>query len=51
MNSQYAYNKKTKRFGFATPKMSEVWKAKEGLTNAKAQHDWADAMFTNMFKS
>jgi len=50
VNSQYAYNKKTKRFGFATPKTSEVWKGEEGLVNAKAQHDWADAMFRTMFE-
>lgn len=51
VNSQYAYNEKTKRFGFATPKTSEVWKGKEGLVNAKAQHEWADAMFRTMFEN
>ncbi len=51
INSMYAYNTKKKRFGFATPKSSEVWKGKEGLRNAKAQYDWADAMFRYMFKS
>lgn len=50
VNSMYAYNEKTKRFGFATPKTSEVWKGEEGLINAKAQHDWANAMFKNMFE-
>jgi len=50
VNSQYAYNKKSKSFGFATPKTSEVWKGNEGLENAKAQHDWADAMYRYMFK-
>ena len=50
VNSTYAYNKKTKRFGFATPKTSEIWKGKEGLENASSQYHWADAMFTNMFK-
>lgn len=50
VNSMYAYNKKTKRFGFATPKMSEVWKGKEGLENAKAQHYWADALYRTMFE-
>jgi NADH dehydrogenase FAD-containing subunit len=50
VNSMYAYNEKTKRFGFATPKMSEVWKGQEGLTNAKAQYDWADALFSYMFE-
>jgi sulfide dehydrogenase [flavocytochrome c] flavoprotein subunit len=49
VNSMYAYNQKTKRFGFATPKTSEVWRGKEGLTNAKAQHDWANAMYKYMF--
>ena len=51
VNSQYAYNKKTKRFGFATPKTSEVWKGKEGLENAKAQYDWANTMYRYMFNS
>ncbi len=50
VNSQYAYNKKTKRFGFATPKTSEVWKGKEGLENAKAQHNWANAIYKYMFE-
>jgi hypothetical protein len=47
----YAYNEKTKKFGFATPKTSEVWKGKEGLTNAKAQYDWAKAMYKYMFEA
>ncbi|MEA3290590.1 MAG: FAD/NAD(P)-binding oxidoreductase [Campylobacterota bacterium] len=51
VNSQYAYNKKTKRFGFATPKTSEEWRGQEGLINAKAQYDWADAMFRSMFEA
>ncbi len=51
VNSMYAYNEKKKRFGFATPKTSEVWKGKEGLTNAKAQYDWADAMYKYMFEN
>ena len=51
VNSQYAYNEKKKTFGFATPKMSEVWKGNEGLENAKAQYDWADALYSYMFKN
>ena len=51
VNSMYAYDAKKKRFGFATPKTSEVWKAKEGLENAKAQYNWANAMYRYMFKS
>jgi len=51
VNSMYAYNKEKKRFGFATPKTSEVWKGEEGLTNAKAQHDWAFAMYRYMFEN
>jgi len=50
VNSQYAYHKKTKKFGFATPKTSEEWRGEEGLTNAKAQYDWADAMYRTMFE-
>jgi len=49
VNSMYAYNDKTKRFGFATPKTSEVWKGQEGLRNATAQHEWAVAMYRYMF--
>ncbi len=49
VNSMYAYDKKKKRFGFATPKTSEVWKGKEGLENAKAQYNWANAMYESMF--
>ncbi|MEA3383326.1 MAG: FAD/NAD(P)-binding oxidoreductase [Campylobacterota bacterium] len=51
VHSMYAYNEKTKRFGFATPKMSEVWKGEEGVLNAKSQHAWADGMYKNMFES
>ena len=51
VNSMYAYNNKTKRFGFDTPKTSEVWEGKEGLENAKAQYDWANAMYNYMFGS
>jgi len=51
VNSMYAYNKKTKKFGFATPKTSEVWKGQEGRTNAKAQYDWAAAMYKYMFEA
>ena len=51
VNSMYAYNEKTKRFGFATPKMSEEWRGEEGLENAKAQHDWADALYRYMFEA
>jgi len=51
VNSMYAYNEKKKRFGFATPKTSEVWKGEEGLTNAKAQYDWANAMYKYMFEN
>lgn len=51
VNSMYAYDEKKKRFGFATPKTSEVWKGQEGLTNAKAQYDWANALYKYMFES
>jgi hypothetical protein len=50
VNSMYAYDPKKKSFGFATPKTSEVWKGKEGLDNAKAQYDWANAMYRDMFE-
>jgi NADH dehydrogenase FAD-containing subunit len=49
VNSSYAYNKKTKRFGFATPKMSEVWKGEEGIINGQAQHAWADGSYKYLF--
>jgi hypothetical protein len=51
VNSMYAYNEKTKRFGFATPKTSEEWRGEEGLRNASAQHDWANALYRYMFEN
>ena len=49
IHSEYAYNNKTKRFGFATPVSSENWKSKDGLDNAKALYDWADNLYVDMF--
>jgi NADH dehydrogenase FAD-containing subunit len=51
VNSMYAYDKESKKFGFATPKTSEEWRGEEGLRNASAQHDWADALYKNMFEA
>lgn len=50
VHSTYAYNKKTKKFGFATPKFSEVWAGQEGLDNANAQYEWAKALYIDMFE-
>jgi NADH dehydrogenase FAD-containing subunit len=49
IHSEYAYNKKTKEFSFATPLTSEIWKGKEGLDNAKGLYDWARSMYIDMF--
>ena len=49
IHSEYAYNKQTKSFGFATPVTSEVWKGQEGLNNAKGLYDWGASMFIDMF--
>ncbi|NPA60310.1 MAG: FAD-dependent oxidoreductase [Epsilonproteobacteria bacterium] len=49
IHSEYAYNKQTKRFGFATPVSSENWGGKDGLDNAKGLYDWADALYVDMF--
>jgi len=49
IHSEYAYNKKKKAFGFATPVSSENWHGKDGLNNAKALYNWADALYVDMF--
>ncbi len=49
IHSEYAYNKQTKRFGFATPVSSENWSGKDGLDNAKGLYDWADTLYVDMF--
>jgi len=49
IHSEYAYNKKTKRFGFATPVTNEIWQGQDGLNNAKGLYDWADSLFVDMF--
>jgi NADH dehydrogenase FAD-containing subunit len=49
IHSEYAYNSKTKRFGFATPVSSENWSGKDGIDNAKGLYDWADTLYVDMF--
>ncbi len=49
IHSEYAYNTKTKYFGFATPVTNENWKGKDGLDNAKGLYSWADSIFVDMF--
>ncbi len=49
IHSEYAYDKKTGRFGFATPVTEERWKGKEGRTNAEYVRGWARAVYTDMF--
>lgn len=49
IHSEYAYDKKTGRFSFATPVIDEVWKGKEGLNNGKSIYGWAQAIYIDMF--
>jgi len=49
IHSEYAYDKKKKVFGFATPISSENWGGQDGLDNAKALYDWADSLYIDMF--
>jgi len=49
IHSEYAYDKKTKRFGFATPVTDEIWQGEEGRNNAKNVYGWAKALYTDMF--
>lgn len=50
VHTNYKINEKTNMFEFDTPKTNEIWKGKQGLDNAKAQYDWAQAMFKTMFE-
>lgn len=49
IHSEYAYNKKKKSFGFATPISSEKWSGEDGLANAKGLYGWANSLYTDMF--
>jgi len=49
IHSEYAYDKKKKVFGFATPISSENWDGQDGLDNAKALYNWADSLYIDMF--
>jgi len=51
IHSEYAYNQKTKRFGFATPVTNEIWQGKIGIDNGKYVYRWAKAIYTDMFGS
>ncbi len=46
--TQYAYNKTTKTFNFASTHSSEDW-AKDGAVNAASIYNWADALYLDMF--
>ena len=46
--SDYAYNEKTKAFGFSHTSSSEDWK-KDGAVNANSVYNWADALYADMF--
>ncbi len=49
VNAGYAYNEKTKSFGFANAATNEVWKGKTGENNGKALFEWAKGMYRDMF--
>jgi NADH dehydrogenase FAD-containing subunit len=49
IHSEYAYDKKTKSFSFATPVTEEVWKGKLGRENAGFLYGWAKALYVDMF--
>lgn len=49
MHSEYAFDKKNKRFSFATPVTEEVWKGETGLMNGKNVYGWAQACYITLF--
>jgi hypothetical protein len=49
IHSEYAFDAKTKRFGFATPISDEVWKGKRGLENGQNVYGWAEACYIDLF--
>jgi NADH dehydrogenase FAD-containing subunit len=49
IHSEYAYNKKTAQFAFATPVTDEIWQGEHGKNNAASAYDWAESMFVDMF--
>lgn len=49
VNAGYAYNEKTKSFGFANAATNEIWKGKTGTNNGKALYEWAKGMYRDMF--
>ncbi len=49
VNAGYAYNEKTKAFGFANAATNEIWKGKTGENNGKALFEWAKGMYRDMF--
>ena len=46
--TQYAYNKTDATFSFASTSSSEDW-LKDGEVNANSIHDWATALYADMF--
>jgi NADH dehydrogenase FAD-containing subunit len=49
IHSEYAYDKKTKSFSFATPVTQEIWKGRVGRENASFLYGWAKALYVDMF--
>jgi NADH dehydrogenase FAD-containing subunit len=49
IHSEYAYDKKTKSFAFATPVTEEVWEGKVGLDNGQNVYGWAKSLYVDMF--
>ena len=49
IHSEYAYDKKTQKFSFATPVTNEIWKGERGIKNAKMIQGWAKSCYQDFF--
>jgi len=49
VNTGYAWNKKTKSFGFANASTMEKWQGKDRVNGGRGLLEWASGMYRNMF--
>ena len=49
--TQYAYTPSNGRFVFDKTYSDENWNSKNGLINGKSIYQWADSLYTDMFKA
>jgi sulfide dehydrogenase [flavocytochrome c] flavoprotein chain len=49
VNAEYAYNEKTKSFGFANAGTMENWNSKEGLMAGKGLLEWGKGLYRDFF--